>query len=156
MIRLRAWSCVWLWLIVPWLTACDGPLSNYGQLEARLQRYYQAEQAGDWAQVYALRVRDFRWTVSEAYFVNAMRKDAAGWALLDYRVLAAQENGATVRVSLRFRYRVPAQDTAWARRADAQGIVAFEDDAHWVFEDDAWYCQNAGVRRHLPMSETLQ
>ena len=137
------------------LVACGGPLSDYGQLHERVQSYYQAERNGDWAQVYALRAREFRLAVSENYFVNAMRVDGAGWELLEYRVAGAREERGKVRVLLHFRYRVPAGDQAWAQRADAQGEIGFEDSALWVFEDAAWYCEDAGVRRHLPMSEML-
>ncbi len=138
------------------LAACSDPLDDFGALNDRIRAYYDAEAAGDWETVYGMRVKDFRWSVARDYFITAMREDAEGWELLDYKVLEAEETLNNVRVRLKFRYRVTAQDHAWARLvADRDGIVELEDVASWVFEDDEWLCEHAGVRAHLPMSDSL-
>ncbi|MBI5040397.1 MAG: hypothetical protein HZB57_04135 [Gammaproteobacteria bacterium] len=143
------------WLaIVLLLTACD-PLSDYGDLSARVQAFYRAEQARDWEQVYAMRAPEFRWGVGHDYFVTAMGEDSYGWELRDFEVLDVERVAGHVRVALRFDYSVPADNPEWRSLADKHGHLEIEDVSDWVFKDGEWFCRDAGVRKHLPMSDAL-
>ncbi len=144
----------WLLIAILLLTACN-PLHDFGGLEDQIEAYYRAEQTGDWGQVYELRVRDFRWSVSRAYFVNAMNEDARGWELLDYSVEAAERQGDKVLVTLNFRYRITGDKPAWQKLADSEGILELKDTNVWLYEDGHWLCKDAGVRHHLPMNDSL-
>lgn len=144
----------WLLAAALLLSACN-PLHDFGGLEEQVQAYYRAEQSGDWGQVYDLRVRDFRWSVSRDYFVNAMEEDARGWQLLDYSIEAAKAQGDRVRVTLHFRYRITGDKPAWQKFADSEGILELDDTSVWLYEDGHWLCKDAGVRHHLPMNDSL-
>jgi hypothetical protein len=144
----------WLLAILLLLSACN-PLREFGDLEEQVHTYYRAEQTGDWAQVYALRVRDFRWSVSRDYFVKAMTEDARGWELLDYTIESAEALDDKVQVTLNFRYRITGDKPAWQQLANDEGILEVSDTSVWLYEDDRWLCKDAGVRNHLPMNDPL-
>ncbi|MBU1192145.1 MAG: nuclear transport factor 2 family protein [Gammaproteobacteria bacterium] len=144
----------WLLTITLLLSACN-PLQEFGGLEEQVQAYYRAEQSGDWAQVYELRVRDFRWSVSRDYFVKAMTEDARGWELLDYSIESAEAQGDQVQVTLDFRYRITGEKPAWQQLANTEGILEVSDTSVWLYEDGRWLCKDAGVRHHLPMNDPL-
>lgn len=135
----------WLLAIILLLSACN-PLQEFGGLEEQVQAYYRAEQAGDWGQVYELRVRDFRWSVSRDYFVKAMTEDARGWELLDYVVESAEGQGDRVQISMHLRYR---------STGDHGVIKEIDDTIVWLYEDGHWLCKDAGAHQHLPMNDPL-
>ena len=122
-------------------------------LKEAITNYYELEKKEQWVDVYMLRDDKFRDVVPLDLYLMQMKKNNAGWKLLEFTITGAEKKrNDTVLVRIKFIEKSNIGRKIFGRITNNMEIT---QTTKWIKEDGKWYCKEPGSRTHLSLNNEL-